>query len=73
MKSLLPIAAALMLAGCSSVSSQRPLVDLEGVDLAKYQRDMAACEDETASQLVVAGNGVSRCMQAKGYKILRWN
>lgn len=66
-------AIAVLLAGCTGLAAIRPIVDMEGVDPVKLNRDMAACEDYVASQLISAGNGVSRCMSEKGYKILRWN
>lgn len=61
------------LASCTPISGTRPIIDLEGVDMVKHNRDLAACEDYVSSQLISPGNGVSRCMHEKGYKILRWN
>lgn len=62
------------LAACgTSISGIRPIIDLEGVNMVQHNRDLAACEDYVASQLISAGNGTSRCMSEKGYKILRWN
>lgn len=63
----------LYLAGCSGISAARPIIDMEGVDVVKYNRDLATCEDYVSSQLFSPGNGTSRCMSEKGYKILRWN
>lgn len=69
----LSLTALLTLGACTPISGTRPIIDLEGVDMVKHNRDLAACEDYVASQLIVAGNGTSRCMSEKGYKILRWN
>ena len=62
-----------LLAACSPISASRPIVDMEGVSLVKYNRDLADCENWVASQAFVAGNGVSQCLSDRGYKILRWN
>lgn len=67
----LMIGAGLM--GCTGLAATRPVVDMKGVDPVRYNRDLAACEDYVARQFISAGNGVSRCLSEKGYKILRWN
>lgn len=60
------------LAGCGTpISANRPIVDMEGVDVVKHNRDMAACEAWVASQAITFGNATERCMREKGYKILK--
>jgi starvation-inducible outer membrane lipoprotein len=49
-----------------------PVVDMEGVDHAKYNRDLAACYEE-ANSAVEMGNAVTNCIKRKGYKILYSN
>jgi len=46
-----------------------PVVDMEGVNPVTYNRDLAACYEEK-KWAVEAGNAVSNCMRAKGYKVL---
>jgi hypothetical protein len=64
---------AFILSACTPISASRPIIDLEGVNMVKHNRDLAACEEWVTQQAFVAGNGVSQCMHDKGYKILRWN
>lgn len=56
-------------AGCGAAPT--PIVDMTGVDQVAYNRDLAACVQENNSKALVLGNGVTRCMQAKGYKVLQ--
>jgi len=39
------------------------------VDQAVYSHDLAKCVSENARE-VTLGNGITRCMRRKGYKIL---
>lgn len=55
-------------AGCGGGPLQPPIVDQTGVDPAQYNRDLAACYE--AAPAVSFGNPVTRCMEAKGYKVL---
>jgi len=58
------------LALCACAPTQTPIVDMAGVDLVSYNRDLAWCVQDNASKVLVLGNGVTRCMKDKGYKIL---
>lgn len=60
------IVSSLVLAGCTSVP--QPVVDMAGVDQAKYSQDLAACYNEMPA--VYFGNPVTACMKQKGYKVL---
>lgn len=53
--------------GCGPLPA--PVVDMEGVDQVKYNRDLAACYEEKRLTIEM-GNAVSNCMKAKGYTIL---
>jgi hypothetical protein len=67
---LIGIAAAITaLAGCGGPTPV-PIVDMEGVNPVTYNRDLASCVKDNASKALVIGNGVTRCMVGKGYKIL---
>jgi hypothetical protein len=70
---LIPIGVALagllILYGCGG-PTPTPIVDMTGVDLAKYNFDEAACVKQEQVKVLVLGNGVTRCMKDKGYKIL---
>ena len=57
------------LSGCGG-PTPTPIVDMTGVDLAVYNRDLAGCVKQEAAKLIVLGNGVTRCMMQKGYRIL---
>jgi hypothetical protein len=57
----------LPLAGCGGGPTPLPIVDMHGVDQAKYNDDLAYCVN---NQTFGFGNAVTRCMKAKGYKIL---
>ncbi len=59
------------LAGCSS---PEPLIDRINVSDAKYNRDVAACRDETSGSWNPFGGGsVADCMRGKGYHVLMNN
>jgi hypothetical protein len=59
----------LSLQGCGE--TPRPLVDMEGVDLVKHNRDLADCYDKIGKQFFSWGTDVSDCMSSKGYRVLR--
>lgn len=46
-----------------------PVVDMEGVDQVKYNRDLADCYNEKRFA-TEWGSPITNCMRAKGYKIL---
>lgn len=56
-----------IIAGCAT-KAQAPIVDMEGVDIVKYNRDLADCE--LNAPFISAGSHLTRCMHEKGYKIL---
>ncbi|WP_162488500.1 hypothetical protein [Azospirillum lipoferum] len=56
-----------ILAGCVT-KAEAPIVDMEGVDIVKYNRDLADCELSTP--VVSLGSHLTKCMHGKGYKIL---
>jgi hypothetical protein len=58
---------ALAVQGCSPL--QPPIVDHTGVDEAKYNQDLAWCYNNQPG--VALGNPITKCMQDKGYKVLR--
>jgi hypothetical protein len=59
--------ALVILAGCGG-PVPAPIVDMTGVDQAQYNLDLADCvKNQPAFAL---GNPVTRCMKAKGYRIL---
>ena len=62
---MLAIAAA-VLAACAPVPE--PIVDMAGVDPVAYHRDLAECYQ--TQPFIAAGNPVTTCMRAKGYRIL---
>lgn len=49
-----------------------PIVDMAGKDPVQYQRDLAACH-AYADRVFSWGNPVAKCMEQKGYYILRTN
>lgn len=55
--------------GCAG-PSPAPIIDMQGVDPVAYNRDLAECVKRNASKAIELGNGVTRCIQAKGYKVL---
>jgi hypothetical protein len=59
----------LLLAGCADRPGD-PIVDMQGVDPAKYQQDLADCREERKWTLTL-GNYMDECLETKGYKILR--
>ncbi len=64
---VLSVVLALVLAGCGS-ATPNPVVDMQGVDPVKYNRDLADCVNN--QPFLALGNPVSTCMRARGYKIL---
>jgi hypothetical protein len=64
---LIVVLSTVFLAGCSY--PPLPVVDMQGVDPVKYNRDAAECAEhaETAFEF---GNAATNCMRKKGYKIL---
>ena len=67
MRAALILAAAVAaLAACAPVPE--PIVDMAGVDSVVYQRDLAECY--RTQPFIAAGNPVTACMRAKGYRIL---
>ncbi len=67
----LAVAAALALYGCGGGAPLPPVVDMQGVDVAQYNRDLAHCENNPPA--FTLGNTTSNCMRAKGYNILANN
>lgn len=57
-----------LLAGCAGRRGD-PIVDMQGVDPAKYQQDLADCREERKWTLTF-GNYMDECLTTKGYKIL---
>jgi hypothetical protein len=55
------------LSGCGG-PVQPPIIDMTGVDPIKHNRDVAECYRTMPA--FAFGNPVTKCMQAKGYKIL---
>lgn len=80
MKTTLTLLAALTLLGCAS----RPVIDERGIDRAKYDADLAECENYRADaekraesnfltgagDWVGRGGMVKRCLAGRGYKVL---
>jgi hypothetical protein len=58
---------AMQTASCNPLPA--PVVDMEGVNPVTYNRDLAACYEEK-KWAIEAGNAISNCMSAKGYKVL---
>ena len=59
-----------MLQACAGLPP--PVVDMEGVNQTKYNRDLAACYEEKKSAFEM-GNAITNCMKQKGYRILYSN
>lgn len=55
------------LSACTATPA--PVVDMQGIDPAQHNRDLAACYEEK-KYATEWGNPISNCMKAKGYKIL---
>jgi hypothetical protein len=66
LRSLLAAVLATGAAACSTLAP--PVVDMEGVDQVKYNRDLAWCYNNLSG--FEMGNAVTNCMERKGYKIL---
>lgn len=56
------------LAGCGE--TPRPLVDMEGVDPVKHNRDLADCYNSVGKQFFSWGTDTADCMKSKGYRVL---
>jgi predicted metal-binding protein len=54
--------------GCTGI--QAPIVDMNGVDQARYNIDLSDCAKRASAMFISAGNPISRCMEERGYKIL---
>ncbi len=59
----------LLLAGCGDPIPS-PIVDMHGVDPAKYNQDLAECHQIASNTAFAFGNPVTDCMKGRGYKIL---
>lgn len=57
----------LTIAGCGTIPP--PTVDMTGVDAGQHSRDLADCQLQAAG-IVALGNPISKCMEAKGYRVL---
>jgi hypothetical protein len=68
MKTLLT-AIVLVSAACSPFNAYRPNIDLNGVDLNRYEADMRNCETSTADAGFSFGNPIAECMVKRGYRI----
>jgi len=64
------MAMAVALTACGD--ARLPIVDMVGKDQAQANRDMAYCTVSSREQFSV-GNGITKCMRAKGYTILVGN
>lgn len=64
------VAGALALYACGGAPPV-PVVDMQGVDLVQYNRDLAYCENNPPA--FGLGNVTSNCMRAKGSHILANN
>lgn len=60
--------AILGLAACGE--TPRPLIDMEGVDPVKQNRDLADCYKKVGAQFFSWGTDVADCMTSRGYKVL---
>ena len=58
----------ILLAACAGRRGD-PIVDMQGVDPAKFQQDLAYCHEERKWTLTL-GNYMDECLATKGYKIL---
>lgn len=67
----LAVTTGLSLAACSQ---PEPLIDKINVPDAKYNRDIAACREDTSSSFIpFTGGSISDCMRSKGYHVLMNN
>ena len=67
-KACLAAAGLALLAGCGSNGVPPPIVDMRGVDIAQHNLDLQDCYRTMPD--FSWGNPVTKCMAAKGYKIL---
>ena len=66
-------AVAIVLTGCGGGYSkwQGPLVDMNGVDMNRYNADLSACiQGKRDATFVGNGQFISICMENRGYKVL---
>ena len=66
MKKFLLVAVSLVLGACGD--ARQPIVDMAGRDPTQVNRDMAYCTVSTRD-VPTFGNGITKCMKAKGYTI----
>jgi hypothetical protein len=65
----LPIIMGVITSGCGAGGpTMAPVVDMTGVNQQTYNKDLAFCYQHMP--LFAVGNPVTKCMQAKGYKIV---
>lgn len=62
----LPAVIAGLLTACAQVPA--PIVEMKGVDPDTYNKDLANCY--IGIPFFSAGNAVTKCMKAKGYRVL---
>jgi hypothetical protein len=67
MKIVSLVAFALLVGACGPPPN--PVVDMQGKDPVKVNRDLAACQMETAD-VFAWGNPMAKCMRAKGYVVI---
>jgi hypothetical protein len=70
----LVFAFAVSLSGCGGGYHRLtpPLVDMNGVDQAKYNADVSECQrKKDSASFIGAATMVSDCMEAKGYRIIQ--
>lgn len=63
---ILPVIVALSACG----APRQPVFDLTGVDMGRYSRDQAACEEERKQTSFSLGSFETKCMERRGYKTL---
>jgi hypothetical protein len=71
---VLTVALGVCLSGCGGGYHRLtpPLVDMNGVDQAKYNADVVECQrKKDSASFIGAGTMVSDCMGAKGYRIIQ--
>ncbi len=58
-----------MIAGALAACAPREPTPASNVDPARYNYDLAACQQQAASSFS-AGNAVTDCMRARGYNVM---
>jgi hypothetical protein len=61
-------AISMAVSSCGGGPTMAPVVDMKGVNQDTYNKDLAYCYQHMP--FIAAGNPVTKCMQAKGYKIV---